>query len=108
MARMAAIDSDTNILMDLLNRIKFFRNSMEESALVSSIEYELAKHFEFQLNVINTHSTDNPYSKRQWEYYIRCSLRYPNIPIPKSESRLDSLATNLEFLLKHKNCKLDC
>lgn len=82
------------IIMDSINRINFFKSSMEEHVLVAVIEQELAKHFEFQVTCDG--------SARQlsvhWSYYIRCSIKYPNIPPIQHSSRLTSLLINLELL----------
>lgn len=97
------INSDLKLIMDLINRINFFKSSMEEHVLVAVIEQELAKHFEFQV----TCSGSARQLRIHWSYYIRCSIQYPNRPNPEHNSRLISLLTNLEFLrdtaLQHKD-----
>ena len=89
------INYDLKLIMDLINRINFFKSSMEEHVLVAVIEQELAKHFEFRVTCDG--------SARQlsvhWSYYICCSIQYPNAPSPLHSSRLTTLLlNNLEFL----------
>ena len=81
---------DLKLIMDLINRINFFKSSMEEHILVAVIEQELAKRFEFQV------SRNDAYP--HWDYYIRCSIQYPNGPHPLHSSRLTTLLLNLELL----------
>lgn len=89
----ATINSDLKLIMDLIKRIEFFKSSMEEHILVASIEQELAKHFEFRVSLTGT---SKPYI--HWDYYIHCSIQYPNRPHTKYSSRLTALWLNLEFL----------
>lgn len=104
-----ASNPDFVIIMDLINRINFFKSSMEEHVLVAVIEQELAKHFEFRVTCDG--------SARQlsvhWSYYIRCSIQYPNTPPLEHSSRLTSLLISLELLrdsslnLKEYLCNYD-
>jgi hypothetical protein len=89
-----ASNPDLNRIIDLINRINFFKSSMEEHVLVAVIEQELAKHFEFQV-------TCNGNAKRlrtHWSYYIRCCIQYPEAPQLQHSSRIESLLLNLELL----------
>ena len=88
------MNTDKLIIEELISRINFFKEAMEEHVLVAVIEQELAKHFEFQV----LFNTDSSYT--YWNYYIRCSIQYPWAPEPQNNSRLTSLLTNLE-LLRH-------
>ena len=88
------INSDLKLIMDIINRINFFKSSMEEHVLVANIEQELAKHFEFQV----TCDGSDRQLRVHWSYYIRCSIRYYNAPPIQHSSRLTSLLLNLEFL----------
>ena len=88
-----ASNPDLNRIIDLINRINFFKSSMEEHVLVAVMEQELANHFEFQ---VTCNATPSLYA--HWKYYIRCSTQYPTAPHPQHSSRLTSLLTNLELL----------
>ena len=91
---MTTTNSDKIILMQLLQRIKFLERS-ETKGLIIAAEEQLALHFDFQV-------TYNSYSKN-WDYYIRCRLQYPNLPRPSYMrlNRLQTLIANIEFLLEH-------
>ena len=88
------IKSDLVPIIDLIHRINFFKSSMEEHVLVASIEQELSNHFEFQM----TCNGSTRQVSINWNYYIRCSIQYPNEPRPEHSSRLTSLLINLELL----------
>ena len=88
------IKSDLVPIIDLIHRINFFKSSMEEHVLVASIEQELSNHFEFQM----TCNGSTRQVSINWNYYIRCSIQYPNEPRPEHSSRLTCLLTNLEVL----------
>lgn len=89
-----ASNPDFVIIMDLINRINFFKSSMEEHVLVAVIEQELSNYFQFKV----TCDHSNEYLSAHWRYYIRCSIQYPNSPHPLHSSRLTTLLLNLEFL----------
>ena len=89
-----ASNPDLNRIIDLINRINFFKSSMEEHVLVAVIEQELAKHFEFQV----TCNGNAERLRTHWSYYIRCCIQYPDTSFVQQSSRLTSLLTNLELL----------
>lgn len=89
---MTAINSDRRILIELLQRIKFLERS-EANGLIIAAEEHLAMQFDFRV-------TNSSYSKN-WDYYIRCSLHYPNLPRPMYPDRLKTLIANIEFLLEY-------
>lgn len=86
---------DRTFLTELLNKIKFLRNRVPEFQLVFDIEKKLSTRFEFQVTFNKRGKMTN-----WWDYYIRCSIKYPNLPRPIYSNRLDTLTANIRFLLK--------
>jgi len=89
----SSIDTTKQKLLELTNKIKFFRDSMDHNLLICKIEQELCEFSEFQCTFHN--------SPDRWEYYIRTPLRHSEnfLHTRYQPDRIDALNNAIKDLI---------